>query len=177
MLILLGYEWQLFPTGGRYPSGVTPGFNLPFMIGLVRHAALPILSQFIVGFAGGAVGMRGLGVRVVGAEYLRAAKIRGVRRNRILTRYITRNTVLPMYTNLMIGIAAIFSSSVVVEIIFQYIGVGWYLYEALTLQDYPMVMGAFIFYSIVTILGILVADFTYGFIDPRAGTGSDREAY
>jgi peptide/nickel transport system permease protein len=177
MLIFLGYEWQLFPTGGRYPSSATPGFNVHFMVGLIQHGALPILSQFIVGFAGGAIGMRGLGIRIVGADYLRSARIRGVSTNRILTRYVTRNTILPMYTNLMIGIAAIFSSSVVVEIIFQYVGVGWYLFEALTLQDYPLVMGAFIFFSLVTILGILIADFTYGFIDPRAGAGANREAY
>lgn len=177
MLIVLGYEWQIFPTGGRYPSSTTPGFNLPFMIGLIEHGALPILSQFIVGFAGGAIGMRGLGIRIVGADYLRSAKIRGISTNRILTRYITRNTILPMYTDFMIGIAAIFSSSVVVEIIFQYTGVGWYLFEALTLQDYPLVMGAFIFFSLVTIVGILIADFTYGLIDPRAGSGASQEAY
>jgi peptide/nickel transport system permease protein len=177
MLVVLGFQWQLFPTGGRYPAGVTPGFNLPFMIGLVQHAALPILSQFIVGFAGGAIGMRGLAVRVVGADYLRSARLRGLGTNRILTRYITRNSVLPMYTGLMIGIAGIFSSSVIVERIFQYPGVGWYLFEALTLQDYPLVMGAFIFFSALTILGTLLADLTYSVVDPRAGTGADREAY
>ena len=177
MLAFLGYEWGLFPTGGRYPTSVQPGFTVEFMVGVVRHAALPILSAFVVGFGGGSIQMRSLGVRVIGADYLRSARIRGLRTNRILTRYIARNTILPVYTGLMIGVAGIFSSSVILERIFQYPGVGWYLFEAFTLQDYPLIMGSFIFLTGITVIGILVADLTYGLIDPRAGDPSEREAY
>jgi peptide/nickel transport system permease protein len=177
MLIVLGYQFELFPTGGRYPANVEPGFNIPFMIGMMRHAALPIMSSFIIGFAGGSLGMRGNSVRIMGSDYLRSAEIRGLSTNRILTRYLTRNAILPIYTGMMIGIAGLFSSSVITETIFQYPGVGYYMLEAIELQDYPLVMGAFIFFSILTIIGILVADFTYGLIDPRAGTGADRESF
>jgi peptide/nickel transport system permease protein len=177
MLVVLGYQWEIFPTGGRYPADVTPGFNLPFMIGIVRHAALPIMSSFIIGFAGGSLGMRGNSVRIMGSDYLRSARIRGLSTNRILTRYLTRNAILPIYTGLMIGIAGLFSSSVITETIFQYPGVGYYMLEAIELQDYPLVMGAFVFFSVLTIIGILIADFTYGLIDPRAGSGADRESF
>lgn len=177
MLVVLGYQLELFPTGGRYPSNVSPGFTLPFMIGIVRHAVLPIMSAFIIGFAGGSLGMRGNSVRIMGSDYLRSAEIRGLSTNRILTRYLTRNAILPIYTGLMLGIAGMFSSSVILETIFQYPGVGYYMLEAIELQDYPLVMGAFVFFSIVTIIGILIADFTYGLIDPRAGSGADRESF
>lgn len=177
MLVVLGYQWELLPTGGRYPSNVSPGFTLPFMIGIVRHATLPIMSSFIIGFAGGSLGMRGNSVRIMGSDYLRSAEIRGLSTNRILTRYLTRNAILPVYTGLMLGIAAMFSSSVIVETIFQYPGVGYYMLEAIELQDYPLVMGAFMFFSIITIAGILIADFTYGLIDPRAGSGAERESF
>lgn len=177
MLVWLGFEWHIFPTGGRYPSNVTPGFNLPFMIGIIQHGALPILSSFIIGFAAGSLGMRGNAIRIMGSDYLRSAEIRGISTNRILTRYLTRNAILPVYTGLMIGIAQLFSSSVITEKIFQYPGVGWYMFEALRLQDYPLVMGGFIFFSIITIVGILIADFTYGLIDPRAGSGANREDF
>lgn len=177
LLVLLGFEWNIFPTGGRYPSDVSPGFNLPFMIGIVRHAALPILSSFIIGFAGGSLGMRGNTVRIMGSDYLRSAEIRGLSTNRILTRYLTRNAILPIYTGMMIGIAALFSSSIITERIFQYTGVGWYMFEALELQDYPLMLGGFLFFSVLTIVGILIADFTYGLIDPRAGSGAKRESF
>lgn len=177
MLVLLGFQWGIFPTGGRYPSAATPGFNLEFMVGVVKHAALPIASAYIVGFGGGSIQMRGLGVRVIGSDYLRSARIRGLSVNRILSRYIARNTILPIYTGLMIGISGLFSTSIILEQIFQYVGVGWYLFDAFTLQDYPLIMGAFIFFVGLTVLGILVADLTYGLVDPRAGAASEREAY
>lgn len=177
MLSYLAFEQGWFPTGGRYNSRLTsPGFNLPFMISVVKHATLPILTGFVVGFGGGALSMRGNSIRVMGQDYIRVAQLRGLSETRIATRYVTRNAILPMYTGLMIGIASIFSSSVIMEQIFNYPGVGWYTYGAIQNRDYPLLMGVFIFFTAVTLLGILVADFTYGMIDPRATTG-DKESY
>jgi len=177
MLVFLGYQWELLPTGGRYPSNATPGFNLDFMIGIVRHGTMPILSSFVVGFASGSLNMRGNAVRIMGSDFIRSAEIRGIGINRILTRYLTRNAILPIYTGMMIGIARLFSSSVITEQIFQYIGLGYYTFEALIQRDYPLLMGSFLFFTFITILGILFADLTYGLIDPRAGTGATRESF
>lgn len=177
MLVVLGYEWGLFPTGSRYPPSATPGLNVEFIVGIAHHAALPILSTFIIGFAGGALGMRGNTVRIVGEDYLRSARLRGLSTNRILTRYLARNAILPIYTTTMIGIAGVFSSGVITEQIFQYPGVGWYLFEGFVRQDYPLLMGAFVFFAGLTVIGILVADLTYGLIDPRAGSASNRETF
>jgi len=177
LLVTLGIQWEVLPTGGRYPANVDAGFNIEFMVGIVEHAAMPILSNFLVGFAGGAIGMRALGVRVIGADYIRSAEIRGIGRNRILTRYIARNTILPIYTGIVIGIAGVFSSSVVLEQIFNYRAVGYLLFTAFTNQDYPLIMGSFILLTGLTVVGMFVADVTYGFVDPRAGDPAEREAY
>lgn len=176
MLSYLGFNWGLFPTGGRYPQGMTPGFNIPFMLGVVHHAALPIASGFIVGFGGAALEMRGNSIRVMGENYLRVARLRGLSESRIAIRYVGRNSILPLYTKFMIGIAAIFSSSIVMEQIFRYPGMGWYTFDALALRDYPLLMGVLLLFSTVTVTGVLIADLTYGLIDPRAGQG-DQEAY
>jgi peptide/nickel transport system permease protein len=177
MLSLLAFQWGLFPAGGHAPRAAEPGFNPGFMIGILYHGALPILSMFLLGFASGSLGMRANTVSVVGSDYLRSARLRGVSTNRILTRYLTRNAILPLYTGFVIGIGVLFSSSVITEQIFAYQGAGWFLFEAATNSDYPLVMGAFIFFGGVTVLGILVADLTYGLIDPRAESGSSRETF
>lgn len=177
MLSFLAFQWGLFPSGGRAPRAATPGFNLEFMIGILYHAGLPILSTFLVGFGAGAIGMRANTVSIVGSDYLRSARLRGVSTNRILTRYLTRNAILPLYTGFIIGIGALFSSNVITEQIFAYQGAGWFLFEAATNQDYPLVMGSFIFFGGVTVMGILIADLTYGLIDPRAESGSTRESF
>lgn len=177
MLGFLGFEWGLFPTGGRFSQDtVTPGFNWPFMASVIYHAALPILSTFVVGFGSGALSMRGNSIRVLGEDYLRVARLRGLSDTRIATRYVLRNAILPMYTSLMIGIAGVFSGAIILEQIFQYPGVGWYTLGALQRRDYPLLMGLFIFFTTITLLGVLIADFTYGLIDPRAST-SDRDSH
>lgn len=190
-LSVLAYQFHLFPQGGRYPGQmflripvfgyilnepqVTPGFNLPFMVGATWSAMLPVLSGFVLGING--LAMRGNAVRVLESDYIRVGRLRGLSSMRLASRYVARNAVLPLYTGLMIGIAGVFSSSIVLERIFTYPAVGWYTYQALKTRDYPLLMGSFIFYTAITIIGILVAEFTYGFIDPRVSEGGNDEAH
>lgn len=177
MIAAFAHGLDLFPVGGRYDTSIDPGFNLPFMASIVHHGTLPILSSFIVGFGGGALEMRGNSIRILGEDYLRVARLRGISSTRIATRYVARNAILPLYTQLMIGIAAVFSSSVVLEFIFTYPGVGWYTFDATVRRDYPLLMGSFLFFTIVTLIGILTADLTYGIVDPRIGSGDQNESY
>lgn len=176
-LAFFAYELGWFPGGGRYDTSIDPGLHAEFMWSIVHHGTLPIMSSFIVGFGGGALAMRGNSVRILGEDYLRVARLRGISSTRIATRYVARNAVLPLYTQMMIGIAAVFSSSVVLEYIFTYPGVGWYTFDAINMRDYPLLMGSFLFFTIITLIGILVAEFTYGIVDPRAGSGGHSESY
>ena len=175
-LSFVAYSLGWLPTGGRMNPNTTPGLNLPFMIGVVRHGTLPIATAFVSAFGGGALSMRANSVRVLGEDYLRVARLRGLSNSRIALRYVGRNALLPMYTSFMIGISAIFSSSVIMERIFTYPGVGWYTFGALEHRDYPLLMGSVIFFTIITLIGILIADFSYGILDPRAST-QDQESY
>lgn len=178
LLIVFGHLLGWFPTGGRTnpENYVRAGMNLPFMFDIVRHATLPILSMIVAGF-GGALAFRGNCVRELGKSYIRVARLRGINSSRIAIRYVGRNSFLPVYTNLMMGIAGIFGTSIILETIFAYPGLGYATYNALIHRDYPLLMGTFIFYTTLTVLGILVADLTYGIIDPRVKGGGEREAY
>jgi peptide/nickel transport system permease protein len=155
----------------------TPGFNVPFMMGVIAHAALPFLSLQIAGFGGPALAMRGNSIQVLGSDYIRVAQLRGLSGARIATRYVSRNAILPLYTGFMIGIASMFAGSVILEEIFAYPGVGYYLVRAFESRDYPLMMASFILLAAVTIVGILIADLTYGLIDPRIQTGEKRESF
>lgn len=169
-----GLGW--FPYGGRAYPDSDPGFNLYFMQGVLHHGALPILSGMVIGFGAGALAMRANSVRVMGADYLRVARLRGIKDSRIAIRYVGRNAVLPLYTGFMISLSTIFSSGVIMERIFTYPGVGWYTFDALIERDYPLLMGALIFFTVITVVCLLIADITYGLIDPRASV-DDKEDY
>ncbi|MFC4989164.1 MULTISPECIES: ABC transporter permease [Saliphagus] len=176
-LTFLGYQQGLFPTGGRYASEVTVGFNLPFLASVLHHGALPILSMTVVAFGGWALNMRGNAIRILGEDYLRAARLRGLPTRRIAIRYVARNAILPMYTGLMIAIGTVFGGAVIIENIFAYPGIGFYLIRAIDARDYPLMMGGFILITVAMVIGITVADLTYGRLDPRAKGGESRESY
>lgn len=176
LLIVFAFQWDVLPSGGRMNPQTQPGLNYPFIAGVVEHAALPVLSSFVAGF-GGALAYRGNCIREMGKGYLRLARLRGLSQGRIAIRYVGRNALLPIYTSLMLGIASVFGSSIILEQIFNYRAMGFITFEALIDRDYPLIMGAFIFFSGVTLLGILIADLTYGVIDPRVKSGGERETY
>lgn len=176
-LFFLGYQFQWFPTRGRFADTTTPGLNAPFLISALHHAALPILSTTLTGFGGWALGMRGNSIQELGKDYLRVARLRGLYPRRIATLYVGRNAILPLYTGFLIGISGIFGGSVILEQIFTYRGVGLILFEGIQARDYPLMMGGIIMLTTITIVMIYIADLTYGQLDPRVNNEGTRESY
>lgn len=177
LLWILAYQGGFFPTGGRVDPDIPVGLTPAFIGSALWHAALPIMSFVIAGFGGRALAMRGNSIQILGNDYLRVARLRGLSERRIALRYVGRNALLPMYTSIMIAIGSIFGGSIILEQIFAYPGIGYYVFESLGPRDYPLLMGGFLFITIGVILGVYIADLTYGLIDPRASTGESRESF
>ncbi|GAA0237686.1 ABC transporter permease [Haladaptatus pallidirubidus] len=175
LLIALSYRLGWFPTGGKQPTGVPPGFNWPYIKGIVHHATLPVMSMLVASGVA-SLGMRGNSIRILGSDYLRVARLRGLSDMTISTQYVARNAVLPMYTTLMISIGEMFGGSIVLEKVFQYRGLGYYFFSAFSQRDYPLMMGGFVVITVAVVLALLFADLTYSLIDPRAG-GQNSESY
>jgi len=175
LLFFLGYQTGFFPTGQRFDQSLAPGFTLEFMLSALRHVALPFISLTFTSFA--ALGIRAHSIRILGSDYIRVARLRGLSERRIVFHYVLRNSILPYYTGFVLGLTGLFGGSVITERIFQYVGVGWYTFIAATGGDIPMVLGTFAFFTIAVVIALFVVDLTYVFIDPRAeGVGTD-EAY
>lgn len=177
LVYVLGYQLSYFPTGGRVDASLSAGFNWPYVRSILYYAALPLLSMIIPGWGGTALSMRGNSISILGEDYLRVARLRGLSRRRIALRYVARNAMLPLYTGILISIGFMLGGSVILETIFNYTGIGYYLFEAVSSRDYPMMMGAFILITIAVVIGVLVADLTYHKIDPRAAREGEREAF
>jgi len=176
LIIIFAIHLGWFPNIGRYDETLEPGFNIPFMLSVMHHGTLPILSGFFASFAG-SLGFRANCIREKGKEYIRLARFRGIQESRIAIRYVGRNALLPIYTGIMLGLSGLFGSSIILEIIFNYRAVGLTTFGALKNRDYPLLMGAFIFYTTITLIGIFIADVTYSIIDPRVKTGDERESF
>lgn len=154
-----------------------PGFNLAFMISVIKHAILPIGSLVLANAGLQMLAMRGNSIQVLGEDFVRVARLRGLSDRRIATRYVARNAILPLYTGFLTLLAFSIGGSVILEQIFSYPGVGRKMLEALQNRDYPLMMGIFLVITIAVVLSVYIADLTYGIIDPRVNTGDSSEAY
>ncbi|MFP8952463.1 ABC transporter permease [Natrialbaceae archaeon A-arb3/5] len=168
---------DLFPPRGRSPPRVEPGLTLEFVTGALRHATLPALSYVITGYGLMALSMRGNSIQTLGEDYVRVAELRGLPSRRIALRYVGRNAVLPLYTSLLLSIGFMLGSSVVLEQIFQYHGVGYWMFEAIDNNDVPLMMGTFIVITVCVVIATFIADITYSMLDPRIKSGDEGEAY
>lgn len=179
VLIAVFVTWLgWFPLSGRSSIDIAPGFNIPFILDVTKHATLPMLSVILTGFGAQTLGMRGNSVRVLGEDYIRVARLRMLPTHRIALRYVARNAILPIYTGFIIQIAFILGGSVILEEIFRYPGVGFYFFNGISSRDYPLMMGGFLLISVAVVIAVLIADLTYGKLDPRATSGGgDSEAY
>jgi len=175
LLYVTGYQWEWFPIAGRINPDATPGINWPFISGVLNHAVLPVFSLAMASFGAGAIAMRANSIQELGKDYLRVAKLRGVNSRRITTLYVARNAILPMYTQMLIQIGYILSGSILIESIFQYKGLGFYLFTGIQARDYPLMMAIFLLLSVMIVITMFLADVTYSWVDPRVKRGS--EAY
>lgn len=170
-LFFLGFQFRLFPTGNAVARGVESGLTLEYLGSVLHHAALPIISFTLGGIGSTALNMRGNGIQVLGEEYVEVARLRGLPDSRIATHYVAKNAILPMYTGLLLLIGFRLGGTVVLEQIFSYPGLGYYLIGSVDANDYPLMMGCFLVITVTLVVAVYVADLTYGLIDPRISAG------
>ncbi|WP_439599930.1 ABC transporter permease [Devosia sp.] len=168
ILLYLFAVWpNWFPLGGGYASGTALGWDLRTMLTLAYHAVLPALSIVLAGLGFWALGMRGAMINVLGEDYLMLAEGEGLSKRRIFLAYGMRNALLPQITNLALSLGTIASGSVLVEVAFNYPGIGFLLYDALRASDYFMIQGICFVLVLTVALAVLVLDLIYPLIDPR----------
>jgi peptide/nickel transport system permease protein len=167
LVYTLAMTIPVFPLTGTFTLGSARGFDWPTIKDLALHSALPVLSiaLSLVGFW--ALSMRGTMTMVLGEDYLTYARSKGLKETRIFGRYAMRNAMLPQFTALAIDLGRMISGAVLVEIIFNYPGVGEVLFNALRTADYFVIQGVVMFIIFSVALATLIVDLTYPILDPR----------
>ena len=175
ILIVLGVQFKLFNVGelrGTYDNDLTPGFNLAFILSVLKHAFLPV-TVYVLGTLGSwMLNMRNSTISTLGEDYVNVAKARGLTPRRILVSYVGRNAALPMFTLLAINIGFIIGGSVIIEELFVYKGIGSFLLFSITQRDYTAMQGVFLIITISVVVSNMVADLLYSRLDPRVRVGS-----
>jgi len=100
-------------------------------------------------------------------DYIRTARAKGVGTYGIIVKHAFRNTLIPFVTLLGLTLPSVLSGAIILEQIFSWPGMGTLFFVSLTYRDYPVIMALTLMFSILTLLGQLLADFLYAVVDPR----------
>lgn len=167
LLYVFAFILKWLPSGGGFTRGTLPTVSISFYLDAARHALLPALSIILAQIGGWALGMRAMMVTTHGEDYMVFAEAKGLSERTLFFRYAVRNAILPQVTGLALVLGYLISGAVLVEVVFQYPGVGNLLFRAIRETDYFLVQGI-VFFSILTIgVATLLLDIVYPFLDPR----------
>jgi peptide/nickel transport system permease protein len=167
LLVLFAYVVRWFPVAGGTDFGRKVGFNWPFIKDVLRHSFLPALSLVILGGAVNFQTMKLIVQNVNAEDFVQYAKLGGVKEQKIVSRYVIRNAMLPQITGLALSLGQLFSGALITEIVFSYPGLGTLLYNAIITGDYNLIMGITLLSIVAITTAILIIDLLYPLFDPR----------
>jgi peptide/nickel transport system permease protein len=132
-----------------------------------RHLILPAVALGTIPLAIIARITRSSLLEVLGLDYVRTARAKGLRERTVVLRHATRNALLPVVTIIGLQLGALLSGAILTETVFNLAGVGRTMYEAITGRDYVVIQGFTLLIAVGYVLVNLVVDVSYGFLDPR----------
>jgi peptide/nickel transport system permease protein len=162
MIVVFSLELGWFPSGGRGPPGEDPDLTTR-----LRYLALPTVSLALVQVGFFTRYLRASMLDVLGKDFMRFARARGVSRRRLYLRHGFRNAAIPFVTVVALHIPDYMVGALVVETIFSWPGTGRLFWESATRFDYPVLMGVLVLASLLVVVSNLLADIAYGLLDPR----------
>ncbi len=157
---------MFFTAGARSPG--TDGFDL---VDRLRHLVLPSLVLAVQLVAIYSRFMRSSMLEVMGADYIRTARAKGLAERAVIGRHGVRNAMIPVTTQLASDVGAIFGGLVITETVFQWPGMGPLFLDALQSGDYQVILPWLMITAFAVVVFNLLADLSYGVLDPRIRHG------
>jgi peptide/nickel transport system permease protein len=163
-IILFGYVWAIFPL----TTTIRPGpLTLEKWGIIIKNSFLPALSLFLTRLGWNILSMKAVAFANKEEPYVTYARWKGTRPLTIMTEYVARNSILPQITRLSLSLGAIFSGTVLIEILFSYPGLGLLMRTASGAGDYNMLYGTITITIFAVATAALVIDLLYPLFDPR----------
>ena len=166
LVILLASVFPVFPVSGM--RGIaSDGRGLADVMDVLYHLVLPSLTLGLVYLAQYSRLSRAAMLDVLGADYIRTARAKGLSERVVLYKHALRNAVLPVVTVLGLQFGNVLAGAIVVETVFNWPGLGRLAYESVLRRDYPTILGVLLFASVVVVVMNQITDLCYRLIDPR----------
>ncbi|MEC1373883.1 ABC transporter permease [Heyndrickxia oleronia] len=165
-IYFFSFQLNLFPSNGSVDITVTDG-TVGYWLSRFHHVILPALILGLLSTASYTQFLRNDIIENSRKDFVRTARAKGTKENKIYNVHILRNSIIPLITFLGFDIVSIISGAIITETIFTYPGLGQLFIESVTTSDYPVLMTLTMMFSFLTLFGNLIADILYGVVDPR----------
>ena len=167
MIFLFAFTYQIFP------ARATPTLPLtdPGYIGaLLYHMTLPLITIVLIGFGSWAYLVRNFMVGTMQEDFIAAKKTIGIEKKKIIYKHALKNAAPPIITILALSLSGSLGGAIITEAVFDWPGMGRLYFEAISVMDLPVIIGATYVLTVLFLISIFVADLLYGYLDPRVKT-------
>jgi len=163
----LSNQLQLSSITGLYViDGLLRG-NLAAAWDALKHLVLPAVALGSIPLAIVVRMTRSAMLEVLGQDYVRTARAKGLAERKVVRKHALRNALLPVVTVIGLSFGTLLSGAILTETVFSWPGIGRWVYDAIAARDYPIIQGGVIFVATIFVLVNLLVDMSYALIDPR----------
>lgn len=160
LLFSVGLGW--LPTGGMYPVRGEANF-----LSVIKHAILPSLALAAVPTTVIARIMRSSMLEIIGNDFIRTARAKGLTERMVINRHAVRNALVPVISVIGLQIGYLLSATALVEVVFSWPGLGSLLVQSITTRDLPLTQAAVLVLAVIYVIVNLLVDLVQARMDPR----------
>ena len=168
MIFLFAFVYQIFPA--RATPSIPPS-DPGYIAALLYHMALPLITLVLIGFGSWAFLVRNFMIGIMQEDFITAKKTMGISQKKIIYSHALKNAAPPILTILALSLSGSLGGAIITEAVFDWPGMGRLYFEAITVMDLPVIIGATYVLTVFFLISIFVADLLYGYFDPRVKTG------
>ena len=170
LVILFASVWPILPVAGMRAIDSDGGGGWVDMLDVAQHLGLPTITLSLVYLAQYSRLARSSMLDVLGSDFIRTARAKGLAERVVLYKHALRNALLPVVTVLGLQFGNVLAGAILVETVFNWPGLGRLAFESVLRRDYPTILGVLLFSSIVVVVMNQITDLCYRLIDPRIKT-------
>jgi len=171
LVILFASIIPLFPISGMYDIRLEGGMFVK-ALDIAHHLVLPAFTLGVVYLAQYSRLTRASMLEILGSDYIRTARAKGVSEVKVYSKHALRNAILPIVTIAGLQFGAMISGAVLVETVFSWPGLGTLAFDSILARDYPTILGILFFSAVLVIVANLTTDVIYRLVDPRVGASA-----
>lgn len=168
LLIAFSLKIPIFPVAGMVDVTVEGGFFVR-ALDIAKHMVLPVTTLASIFLALYSRLCRSTMLEVLGSDYVRTAKAKGLTEREVVYKHALKNSLSPVITLAGLQFSAVISGAVLVEAVFSWPGLGTLAFQSIIARDTPTILGILFFSALVVIVGNLLTDLVLRLVDPRVG--------